>query len=175
MLPHSPALMREFKRVSNKWLAENGHQEHGFALGYFKPEYLQQCTIHYLTDSEGHVVAFTNQLPTFRDEGVLTVDLLRSLPGSDAMAFLLYHVMLENRARYQKFDLGFVPFAVTESSLLAIAKVLTAKMFSSTGLEQFKRKFNPTWAPNYLAYDGDLADLATLAIAMEQAMAYGGK
>jgi phosphatidylglycerol lysyltransferase len=172
--PHASALLDELKDVSDRWLAENGRQEHSFALGYFDTNYLQQCTIHYLADGGGRVVAFTNQLPAFCDESILTVDLLRSIPESDAMAYLLYSVMLDNRARFRKFDLGFVPFAITESSLVSIARVMTARKFSSAGLEQFKRKFDPEWVPNFLAYDGDIADLASTAIAIEQVMAFDG-
>ena len=38
------------------------------------------------------------------------------------------------------------------------------------GLEQFKNKFDPVWEPNYLAYEGDMTDLAVIALNIEKAM-----
>jgi lysylphosphatidylglycerol synthetase-like protein (DUF2156 family) len=69
-----------------------------------------------------------------------------------------------------KFDLGFVPFAKARGPLLSIAKAVATDRFSAKGLEQFKNKFRPSWEPNYLAYEGDIADLAVIALNIEKAM-----
>jgi phosphatidylglycerol lysyltransferase len=174
MPPHSAMFIDQLKTVSDAWLTKDGRVERGFALGYFDESYLQKCDIHYLMDESKKVLAFTNQLPQFISTNTVTVDLLRHLPEtSDAMPYLLYKAIdkiVENNHEYKYFDLGFVPFAKVNEPILAIAKVLSAGRFSARGLEQFKDKFDPKWQPNYMAYDGDIADLALIALNLEKAM-----
>lgn len=172
--PHSKALLQQLKVVSESWLTKAGHHERAFALGYFDDHYLQKCDIHYLKDGSGKIVAFTNQLPAFKSLPTVTADLLRYLPdATDAMPYLLYKTIeriSEQSPDYKYFDLGFVPFAKLERPIVAIARTLSAGRFSARGLEQFKNKFNPEWQPNYMAYEGDLADLALIAINLEKVM-----
>lgn len=167
--PHSDDLIRKIRQVSESWLHNGGHQERSFALGYFNEAYLRQCRLHYLTDA-GQVVAFANQLPNFRPNQPATVDMLRyANDANDAMPFLILKI-IEHNVEHQYFDLGFVPFADTKGALQTIAKTLSAGRFSAKGLEQFKNKFDPLWQPNYLVYDGDLADLALITLNLERAM-----
>jgi lysylphosphatidylglycerol synthetase-like protein (DUF2156 family) len=172
--PHTKELIRRLKQVSDSWLNINGHSERVFALGYFDNWYLQQCTIHYLTDNTGAVVAFTNELPQFNPLNKATVDFLRYEPKTNnAMTFLLSNVVSNVHELDRKaviFDLGFVPFAKAKGPLLTIAKSFSRDRFSARGLEQFKNKFKPDWRPNYMAYDGDLADLAIIALSIEKLM-----
>jgi phosphatidylglycerol lysyltransferase len=171
--PHSPEFLRQIKTVSDAWLEVGGHQERGFALGYFNIPYLQKCTIHYLADDSGQITAFTNQLPQLRASSVASVDLLRYRPGANnSMPYLLSKTIETTHMQEgnESFDLGFVPFAAAKSPVVGIARILGAGRFSAKGLEQFKNKFDPQWQPNYLAYDGDLADLALIAINLEKAM-----
>lgn len=174
MPPHSKQLLRQCKKVSDSWLKIGGHAERGFALGYFDERYLLDCRIHYLTDAKGQMIAFTNELPQFNASQTITIDLLRySAEAGDSMPFLLSSVIKDsatNRPEAKIFDLGFVPFAKSKGPLLAVAKALSSDRFSSKGLEQFKNKFNPDWRPNYMAYDGDLADLAVIALNIEKLM-----
>lgn len=171
--PHPSAFLRQLRRVSDAWLAVGGHAEHGFVMGYFDKQYLNRCTIHYLKDSAGKVLAFTNELPQFNKKTTVTIDLLRYLPDyNDAMPYLIYKTIErageDKSSRY--FDLGFVPFAKAKGPVLAIAQALGGSRFSSQGLEQFKNKFDPDWQPNYIAYEGDLADVALIALYLEKAM-----
>jgi lysylphosphatidylglycerol synthetase-like protein (DUF2156 family) len=171
--PHSAELISKLKNVSDLWLDTDGHRERGFALGYFDAEYLQDCPVHYLRDQEGEVVAFTNQLPALKKLQTASVDLLRYRPGArSAMPFLLANCIssIKTQNRYIYFDLGFVPFAATKDPVLRIAGILSAGRFSAKGLEQFKNKFNPEWRPTYMAYDGDFADLALIAVNLEGIM-----
>ncbi len=172
--PHSAEFLRQLKTVSDSWLDMGGHKERGFALGYFDEGYLQKCRIHYLRSADDRVMAFTNQLPQFKDSPTVTVDLLRYLPdANDAMPYLLFKTIecVANENDTNKlFDLGFVPFAKAKGPLLTIAKALSGERFSARGLEQFKNKFNPDWQPNYMAYEGDIADLALSALHLEKAM-----
>jgi lysylphosphatidylglycerol synthetase-like protein (DUF2156 family) len=170
--PHSAKFINQLRRISNEWLEVGGHAERGFALGYFDTGYLQQCRIHHLKDAQGRVVAFTNELPQLKNHATMTIDMLRYLPGQDPMAFLLLKTIETAHAanRYKYFDLGFVPFAKASGPLLAIAKAFSSDRFSAKGLEQFKNKFDPSWQPNYMAYEGDMADLAIIALSIENAL-----
>lgn len=172
--PHSPETLNQLKTISDAWLSIGGHAERGFALGYFDNNYLNECRIHYLMDAAGKIIAFTNEAPQFNPGQTVTVDLLRYMPEfNNTMPYLIYSAIsslaeIKNPPRY--FDLGFVPFAKASDPVLAIAKALAGDRFSFEGLEQFKNKFDPHWQPNYLAYDGDLADLAVIALNLEKAM-----
>ena len=171
--PHSPELLDRLQTISDAWLTTGGHDERGFALGYFDRSYLDTCEIHYLINGAGEPVAFVNILPQFRTHTITTIDLLRFLPNQNGtMPYLLCMTIFDihSRGESQKFDLGFVPFAATDSRLIRIAKLLGGKRFSAKGLEQFKNKFDPTWEPNYIAYSGDFADLTLIAANLEKAM-----
>jgi lysylphosphatidylglycerol synthetase-like protein (DUF2156 family) len=172
--PHTRSLIREIRTVSDSWLKKAGRIERGFALGYFDVSYLQNCQIHFLRDQAGKVVAFTNQLPQLIPSTTATIDLIRYLPeANNTMPYLLFKMIEDISIKdpsCKLFDLGFVPFARARGPLLAIAKTFSAGRFSSRGLEQFKNKFKPDWRPNYMAYEGDLADLALVALNLEKAM-----
>jgi phosphatidylglycerol lysyltransferase len=170
--PHSPELLAGLKKVSDAWLGKD-RQERCFAMGYFDKTYLQECPISYLKNADGKIVAFTNHLPVFNPAAVASVDLLRHTPEADnAMPYLLFKTIenIGEAGGYKYFDLGFVPFAAAKGPVITIARALSAGQFSARGLEQFKNKFNPDWQPNFLAYDGDLADLALVAVNLEKAM-----
>jgi lysylphosphatidylglycerol synthetase-like protein (DUF2156 family) len=171
--PHSRQLLSELRHVSDAWLTIGGHEEHSFALGYFDSDYLQQCTLHLLRDSSGRLVAFANEVPVFHDLRQTTVDLIRYSPDARrAMPILLLHMLTELAARgqYDYFDLGFVPLARVNTRIAAVARILGAGRFSAAGLEQFKNKFDPVWHTNHMAYDGDIGDLAMVALRLEKAM-----
>ncbi len=172
--PHSLSLMRQLRTVSNTWLSHAHRTERSFAMGYFDSGYLQNCQLYYLKDANGRVVAFTNGLPAFSQFDVFTVDLLRHKPDvKGAMPFLLLKTIEDIKNQYpyaEKFDLGFVPFAKTEGALKIIAAMLGPRTFSVQGLEQFKNKFDPVWASTYLAYEGDMGDLAVISMNIEKVM-----
>jgi phosphatidylglycerol lysyltransferase len=170
--PHEDDLIKKLKAVSDKWLKVGGHKERTFALGYFDYGYLQNCRLNYLTSGTGQVVAFVNQPPSFTKLNTITVDLMRYDPSAqDPMPYLLYKTIESAKSDgYIYFDLGFVPFAGSKDAVVNLARVFSADRFSAKGLEQFKNKFRPDWQSTYLAYDGDLADLAIIAINLEKAM-----
>lgn len=171
--PHSKDFLIKLQEVSDAWLTKIGRKEMGFAMGHFSPEYLQQCPVHYLENSEGAIIAFTNQLPILGSKDYATIDLLRHLPeANNAMSYLLLktieNIKMNSNASF--FDLGFVPFTKAQGPLVTIARLLSTERFSSLGLEQFKNKFDPDWHSNYFAYDGDLGDLALIALHLEKVM-----
>jgi lysylphosphatidylglycerol synthetase-like protein (DUF2156 family) len=170
--PHSDIFLQQLKAVSDEWLKIGGHEERGFALGYFDEHYMKECEVHYLHNERGKIFAFTNQLPQFKNHGVATVDLLRYLPdANNAMPYLLLCTIESAKQNdFKVFDLGFVPFAKSSDPVINIARTLSAGRFSAKGLEQFKNKFDPIWEPMYMAYDGDLADVALIAINVDRVM-----
>jgi lysylphosphatidylglycerol synthetase-like protein (DUF2156 family) len=171
--PHSHEFITQLKEVSDAWLATGGHQEQGFALGYFDADYLQDCDIHLIKNDEEDIIAFTNQLPVFGNSKTATVDLLRYKPECNkAMSYLLFMTIekLEATTGLKHFDLGFVPFAASNDLILKVAQTLSAGRFSAKGLEQFKNKFDPVWLSNYMAYDGDIGDLALVIVNLEKVM-----
>lgn len=168
--PHSPDLLHHLSNVSLEWLKRPGRREQGFAMGSFTYDYMDFCTIHFIEDTNKQIIAFTNQVPIFNKFNQTTIDLIRFIPNRDhAMPFLLAQTILNNN-NYETFDLGFVPLAKTQSSLATITRILGRKRFSIAGLEQFKGKFKPTWVNNYIAYDGDITDLATIGLNLENVM-----
>ncbi len=163
--PHTPQLMAELRQVSDSWLGRQNHIERGFALGYFDENYLQACRLHLLR-SGSELIAFTNELPTFNNLPTATIDLMRFLPEhSHAMPTLLAGTISQLHAEdaKHKFDLGFVPLASpaarTEQVIKVLGQLLMSEAVSAQGLEQFKNKFSPAWANNYIAFDGDWIDL----------------
>ncbi len=171
--PHNEEMLGKLKVVSNAWL-NDGHREQGFAMGYFDEAYLQACRLHLLYDQDNNLIAFANELPVFNNLPQTTVDLIRYLPGTqNAMQYLLLSTIkfLSQEGNYKYFDLGFVPLAQMQNRAARLARSIGQSRFSASGLEQFKNKFDPDWQPNYAAYDGDIADLAVVALSLEKAMA----
>ena len=169
---HAEKLIEECRLVSGDWLKRTGRREQGFAMGYFDESYLQKCSIHYLRDNSGKLIAFTNQVPTYSGR-TATVDLMRFYHDTEgAMPFLLSevirHLALGNT--FDFFDLGFVPFAGLNSRSSKIAKGIFSSRFSASGLGQFKNKFRPLWRKVYVAYEGNAIDLPVIARNLEKVM-----
>lgn len=165
MPPHDARLMSQLRHVSDIWLQRQNHTERGFALGYFDEAYLQACRLHLLRHDD-ELIAFANELPTFNNLPTATIDLMRFLPDRDhAMPTLLAGTIQQLHAEgvKRKFDLGFVPLASptarTEQVVRRLGQSLMSESVSAQGLEQFKNKFAPAWANNYIAFDGDWIDL----------------
>jgi phosphatidylglycerol lysyltransferase len=171
--PHDVDTMEALRAVSDAWLTREGRSEQGFALGYFDEAYLQVCAVHVLRAEDGQIIAFANQLPRFAKVSQATVDLIRFMPDAEgAMPSLLMHIILGlDPAATPTFDLGFVPLARVDSDLARLARRLSRGRFAASGLEQFKNKFRPDWRPVYVAYDGDLLDLARVASNLEKLFA----
>lgn len=171
--PHSEYFIEQLEDVSTSWMQRSGHREQGFALGSFDEKYMQQCKIHYLTDSTNEVIAFANQIPIFNNRPQTTVDLIRFRPSiSNAMPYLLSNIINELREQgtYEYFDLGFVPLANQDNALAKIVRILSSGRFSAAGLEQFKNKFDPEWHKCYLVYSGDIMDLTVIGLNLEEVM-----
>ncbi len=142
-------------------------------MGYYDSAYLQQCRLHLLYEA-GELVAFANELPIFNDNPTITIDLMRYLPNTNhAMPTLLANTIqqLHGEAR-QYFDLGFVPLAggssKSERAIKKLNQFFIREAIPSSGLEQFKNKFEPEWENTYIAFDGDWLDLVHVSRYMDR-------
>lgn len=172
--PHSTELLADVRVASDAWLARSGHGERGFAMGYYDSDYLQQCRLHLLTQ-HGRVIAFANELPRYNSNLTVTIDLMRYLPDADhAMPILLASTIrqLHTEAIVQNFDLGFVPLAgnstKSEQAIKRLSQFFIRETIPSSGLEQFKNKFDPAWQNTYIAFDGDWLDLVHISRFMDK-------
>ncbi len=161
-----PALLPELRRVSDAWLARKHVAEKGFSLGRFDEAYLARFPVAVVRRA-GRVVAFANLLRA-APGSVLSIDLMRF--DDDAphgvMEYLFTQLMLWGRAEgWQWFSLGMAPLAGVEARRLAplwsrVGGTLFRHgehFYNFRGLHQYKEKFDPEWAPRYLASPGGLA------------------
>jgi phosphatidylglycerol lysyltransferase len=162
-----PRLLPELRRVSDEWLAEKTVAEKGFSVGRFDERYLAHFPLALVRGPEGQVVAFANLWTTASREE-LSVDLMRFGAGAPrgAMDYLFIELMLWGRGEgYRWFNLGMAPLAGLEQRPLAPAWHRLASLlyrygenfYNFEGLRRYKEKFDPVWAPRYLAAPGGLA------------------
>jgi phosphatidylglycerol lysyltransferase len=168
MIPREqvPALMEDFKRISDAWLAEKYTREKRFSIGYFDPAYLPQFPAG-IVRREDKIVAFANLFLTAGKEE-LSLDLMRYVPGENPglMEYLFTRLMLWGKQNgFRWFNLGMAPLSGLEGrSNIPIWRRLGAFVFhhgehfyNFQGLRQYKAKFDPEWEPKYLASPGGLA------------------
>ncbi len=172
-----PALLPELKTVSDAWLAIKSGHEKGFSLGRFDERYLAEFDCAVLRQA-GRVVAFANLLHG-ADRHELSIDLMRYRPdvAKGLMDMLFAQIMLHGqKAGYHWFSLGAAPLAgladhplaSTWNRLGTLVYRRGDEFYNFAGLRAFKQKFDPTWAPQYLACHGGLGlpsvlmDIATL-------------
>ncbi len=113
----------------------------------------------------------------------MSLDLMRYADDapSGVMEYLFAQLMLWGRAQgYRWFSLGMAPLAGLEEHRLApLWNKLGALLFrhgehfyNFQGLRAFKDKFDPIWAPRYLASPGGLA--TPIALGHVAALVSGG-
>ena len=160
-----PAILPELKSVSDDWLMAKGHGEKGFSLGRFDPAYLAltDCAV---VRVEGRIVAFAN-LWKAGEKRELSVDLMRhaeDAPGG-VMDYLFVELMLWGQAEgYGRFALGLAPLsgiggqrmAPTWAKVAALVFRHGERFYGFRGLRAYKEKFQPEWAPRYIAGPGGL-------------------
>jgi phosphatidylglycerol lysyltransferase len=110
--PHMPKLIDEAEELSKEWLLLPHHHEFGFAQGRFERSYVAGTPLFFLRDSTGRLIAFVNQVFSYRP-GDATFGMMRRRPGTHwgTMDYLFMRMMLilkeeGNRA----FNLGLAPF-----------------------------------------------------------------
>lgn len=161
-----PTVLDELREVSDTWMSGKHGREKGFSLGYFDDAYLSEfdCAVMRKNDV---IVAFAN-LWRSGDHDELSIDLMRYRPGVSKvlMDALFVQLLLQGRDEgYRWFDLGAAPLSGLADHPLASTwnRVGTLvykrgdEFYNFEGLRAFKEKFDPVWAPQYLACPGGLA------------------
>lgn len=166
ILPENSAglLLPELKKVSEGWLSKNKTREKGFSAGFFHEAYLDAFPLA-VVRQEGKVAAFTHLLVSAAKEEA-SVDLLRSAAEAPPMLedYLLLEVLLWAKEKGIKyFNLGTAPLLDIEESPLGPFKDQVAEMLSPYAhvlrlpdIRKEKERFNPEWAPKYLAASANL-------------------
>ncbi len=159
-------LLPQLRPVSDHWLMAKSQREKGFSLGRFDARYMAQfdCAVARMN---GRIVAFANVWAT-ADRSELSVDLMRhdDAAPSGVMDFLFVSLMLWGQANgYRRFALGLAPLSGIDGRRSApawgrIAGLLFRhgeKLYGFRGLRAYKEKFQPLWAPRYIAGPRGLA------------------
>ncbi len=161
-----PALLPVLKAISDAWLEEKKGTEKGFSLGFFDEDYLTRyaCAV---VKRGGEPIAFAN-LWLGAEKEEFSVDLMRYRPDGTRglMDFLFVELILWGQGEgYRWFNLGMAPLSGIESRKLSplwnkFAAILFEhgdRFYSFEGLHDYKEKFDPVWAPKYLAARGGKA------------------
>lgn len=172
-----PGILHELKNVSDTWLKNKSTHEKGFSVGTFAEDYISNfdCAV---VRRNGEIMAFANiwQSP---HGGEISVDLMRYRDDAPygMMDFLFINTMLWGKNReYRWFNLGMAPLSGLETHSLAPTWAKAGAFifrhgehfYNFEGLRAYKEKYEPDWAPKYIASPGGMAlprtliDVATL-------------
>lgn len=154
------ALMPELKRISDHWLSRHAGGEKGFSMGGFVDHYVAEFPCA-LVRREGRIVAFAT-LWTTPDRSEFSMDLMRysGEAPKNVMDFLFVELFHWGRAAgYQAFDFGMAPLAGMLDRPLApllsrLGRLLFERgedIYNFQGVRRYKDKFDPIWAPRYIA------------------------
>ena len=160
-----PELLDDLAAISERWLSARGVQEKRFSLGRFSPEYLRLFPAA-VARRQGRPVAFATVWRGAENEE-LSIDLLRHDPAlpREIMDCLLAELCVFGREEgYRWFNLGMAPLAGLEHhSLAPLSSRVGALEFrlgqhfdGPQALRRYKGRFEPIWAPRYIASPGGL-------------------
>jgi phosphatidylglycerol lysyltransferase len=182
--PHNQAIVDRLKVISDEWLSHGGRAERGFVMGYFTPNYIQQCSLMIARDAANTIQAFLNLVPADFDHNEATYDMLRHTNDSlgNINDFLLMGLMdYLGRQNYKQLNLGLCPLVGLDeepdqernsliNGFLAFAYANGDRFYSFQGLHRFKAKYEPDWRDRYLAYQGGLRGFTRTISALIRAM-----
>ena len=154
------AVMSELRRISDEWLARHSGGEKGFSMGGFLERYVAEFPCA-LVRKEGRIVAFAT-LWTTPDRSEFSMDLMRYCDEApkNVMDFLFVELFQWGREQgYRAFDFGMAPLAgLLDRPLAPLLSRLGRLMFERgedlynfQGVRRYKDKFDPVWAPRYIA------------------------
>ena len=154
------AIMPELRRISDQWLARHAGGEKGFSMGGFVEHYVAEFPCA-LVRREGRIVAFAT-LWTTPDRSEFSMDLMRYSDEApkNVMDYLFVELFQWGlQAGYRAFDFGMAPLAGMLDRPLApmlsrIGRLLFERgeeIYNFQGVRRYKDKFDPTWAPRYIA------------------------
>ena len=158
--PEVGAVMPELKRLSDAWLAHHSGDEKTFSLGHFDPAYVAEFPVA-VARVAGRVVAFAT-LWTTAQRGAFSIDLMRYADDApkDVMDFLFVELIDWGRDQgYQAFEFGMAPLAGLDDRPLApimsrVGRLLFERgedIYNFQGVRRYKDKYDPLWAPRYVA------------------------
>jgi phosphatidylglycerol lysyltransferase len=167
-------VLDEALQVSRQWLTLPHHREYGFFQGRFERGYIEKCTLCALRNAKGEMVAFINEVPSYRP-GEAAFDLMRHLPGTHwgTMDYLFAEMMLiQKNEGFRTFNFAVAPFVgignrpdatLTEKAVNQIFERLDWFLHAK-GIKQYKLKFEPQWRDIYVAYQGGAIGLLRVAL-----------
>lgn len=153
------------RRVLKEWLDTRGHPPLHFLVEPETLDYLQDRRT-FVAEYDGSPVAFLNLCPVPKRNGWLTEQFPRLQNSPNGTVELLMHeaahALAIDGAEY--LTMGLVPFsirgAINENptwlrQVMELTRVFGKPLYSFTGLNEFKSKFNPEeWEPVYAAVAG---------------------
>ncbi|HEY2904591.1 MAG TPA: bifunctional lysylphosphatidylglycerol flippase/synthetase MprF [Vicinamibacterales bacterium] len=152
--------LAELREVSDQWLAAKGQRERQFSIGFFDEQYLRRfpCAV---IEKDDAILAFANLLRGPKREE-LSVDLMRyRSEGPSVMDFLFASLFFYGKDQgFRRFNLGMAPLASVGRFQGSHARERLANLlfqhgenwYNFQGLRFYKDKFEPDWAPRYMAY-----------------------
>jgi phosphatidylglycerol lysyltransferase len=158
--PEVGAAMDDLKRLSDAWLAHHAGDEKTFSLGHFAPAYVAEFPVA-VARVAGRIVAFAT-LWTTAQRGAFSIDLMRYADDApkDIMDFLFVELIDWGRRQgYQAFEFGMAPLAGLDDRPLApimsrVGRLLFERgedIYNFQGVRRYKDKYDPLWAPRYIA------------------------
>jgi phosphatidylglycerol lysyltransferase len=165
-VPHHQAVLDRLEAISSEWLSQGGRAERGFVMGYYTPEYMQNCSVMVARDAAGTIQAFISLVPAEFDPEEATYDLLRHANKclGNVNDFLLMNLIDQLRTDgYKRLNLGLCPLAGLDEAdgenslidgVLRFAYANGDRFYSFSGLRRFKAKYEPEWHDRYVAYQG---------------------
>ena len=158
--PEVGLAMADLKRLSNAWLAHHSGDEKTFSLGHFDPAYVAEFPVA-VARVDGRIVAFAT-LWTTAQRSAFSIDLMRYADDApkDIMDFLFVELIDWGRRQgYQAFEFGMAPLAGLEDRPLApimsrVGRLLFERgedIYNFQGVRRYKDKYDPLWAPRYIA------------------------
>lgn len=163
--PFSSQQMAELKTISDRWLGSR--KEKGFSLGFFSEDYLQRAPIAVVKNDQGELVAFASIMPTYTNDKIGTIDLMRYDPDtapSGSMDYLFIHLFeYMKEENIQWFNLGMAPLSNVGTSRKSFIQERIAYLvyefgshfYSFQGLREYKDKYATNWRSRYTLYSRD--------------------
>lgn len=167
-------LISRLKIISDEWLTMKSGGELRFATGWFDEEYIRECPVMVIYDSNGDITAFTNLVSEYQANEI-TIDLMRHhrQVENGIMEFLFASLLEWAKGQgYETFSLGQSALSnvgqnADDPRLEKFLHYLYEnfnRFYNFKGLHNFKEKFSPRWEPRYLVYHG-AASLPTIVAA----------
>jgi phosphatidylglycerol lysyltransferase len=182
--PHHDAVVERLKNISDEWLSQGNRAERGFVMGYFTPEYIQQCPVMVVRDAANTIQAFVNVIPASFEKDEATYDMLRQTNKSlgNINDFLLIGLIEHLQTiGFKYINLGLCPLVGLDedynaeqnrliNTFLSFAYANGDRFYSFQGLYKFKAKYEPHWRDRYVAYQGGLRGFARTISALMRSM-----